>query len=315
MNRVIVRRAVGLGAPDDPDDRRRRFDTLRLSWQPELVDESLAQVGSPAGRRHQEIARLRPGRAPAGRREHVRPHVEHRQEIVAPAGVRHRDDHGLLGHVEVRDGIQRVEVRSNDDLDISGRIGRHVVEHVHRTATRFFAGFDVGELLARHVHRDERIEVDVGVDADGVRLLLGDGRWSALSKCRGGERDTEEKLQCQCNAASVHAWCGCHLMLRGRNQEHPKPDIDPCHAGFLIWSKRMYLGLGCRIAMDRQRGFMNTRPPNPARTSPRRCGRARIAPSRGRFAMRPQIRLEHLDPQTGQRPGYQRSPLPLSRAW
>ena len=64
----------------------------------------------------------------------------------------------------------------HDDLEIGGRIRRDVDEHVHRAFAELLAGLDVRGLLPRDVHRDERVEVEVGIDADGVRLLLGDRR-------------------------------------------------------------------------------------------------------------------------------------------
>ena len=55
VNRIVVGGPVGLGAANDPDIGRRRFD--------------LGEVGgnrsAPAWRRHQKISRLRSGRAPA----------------------------------------------------------------------------------------------------------------------------------------------------------------------------------------------------------------------------------------------------------
>ncbi len=53
-----------------------------------------------------------------------------------------------------------------------------------------FAGLDVGELLARHVHRDERIEVDVGIDADGARLV-GRDALGARSRSESEGREAE----------------------------------------------------------------------------------------------------------------------------
>ena len=54
---VVVGRAVGLGAADDPDIGRRRVDALRVLRQLELVDDLVAQIGPPAGRRDQEVRR------------------------------------------------------------------------------------------------------------------------------------------------------------------------------------------------------------------------------------------------------------------
>ena len=62
------------------------------------------------------------------------------------------------------------------------------------------AGLDVRELLPGQVHRDERIEVEVGIDRDGVRILLGDrlclrGEWKDWKK---------QKAEYQSNRASTH---------------------------------------------------------------------------------------------------------------
>ena len=38
-----------------------------------------------------------------------------------------------------------------------------------------FARFNIRELLASRIHGHERIEVDVGIPGNGLRLLLGDG--------------------------------------------------------------------------------------------------------------------------------------------
>ena len=128
----------------------------------------------PTGRGDEEIARLGAGRPPAGRREDVRPHVEHRQEIIPTVRVRRGDDQRFLGEIEPRDGIERVEVRAHDALEIGRRIFRDAHEHIHRAFAEFLPGFDVRELLPRDVHRQERIEVDVGIDADGAGFLFGD---------------------------------------------------------------------------------------------------------------------------------------------
>src|SRR5262249_8949828 len=62
---LVVSRAVGLGAADDPHDRRGRVDALDIAWQLELLDETVAQIGTPVGWGDQEVAGLRAGGAPA----------------------------------------------------------------------------------------------------------------------------------------------------------------------------------------------------------------------------------------------------------
>jgi len=48
------------------------------------------------------------------------------------------------------------------------------VKNIHRTAAKTLVG--VGELLARNVHRDEGVEINIGVHGDGVGLLFRDRR-------------------------------------------------------------------------------------------------------------------------------------------
>ena len=192
---VVVRRAVGLGAADDPDIGRRRIDALRVVRQPEFLDEPLAQVRPPARRRDQEIACFRSGGAPARRGEHVGPHVEHRQQIVAAAGVRHRDDHRLLGQIEPAARIERIEIRPNHDLHVGGGKRSDIGEAVHRAADAPGLGLLIGELLSGHVHGDEGIEIEIGVDADGVRLFLCDsgGSRRARGRCKQKSEGQRER--------------------------------------------------------------------------------------------------------------------------
>ncbi len=161
---VVIRRPVGLGAADDPDIGGRRVDP----------GDAIRHRSGPTGRRHQEIARLRAGGAPARRGEHVGPHVEHRQHVIAPAGVGGRDHHRPLGQIEPGAGVERVEIRPHDDLHVGGRIRADIGEGVHRPLNRGRRRPAIGELAPRQVHRDERVEIKVGVDGDRVRLLLAD---------------------------------------------------------------------------------------------------------------------------------------------
>ena len=155
VHRVVVGGPVGLGAADDPDIRRGRVD----------ANHARRQRAVPARRHHGVIGGLGAGGAPARRGEHVGPHVEHRQQVVAPMRIGHRDDHRLLGQVEPGAGIQRVEVRPDHDLHVRRRERGKVGEGVHRRVHALGLG-DVGQLLARNVHCDERIEIQVGRHAD-----------------------------------------------------------------------------------------------------------------------------------------------------
>ncbi len=61
---------------------------------------------APTGRSDKEIARLRSGGAPAGRGEHIRPHVEHRQEIKPSVRVRRGNNLRFPGQIKPGDGIE-----------------------------------------------------------------------------------------------------------------------------------------------------------------------------------------------------------------
>src|SRR5262249_24120214 len=97
-----------------------------------------------------------------------------------------------------------IEVDPYDYLQIGRGKGRDVHEHVHRTFGKLFAWLDVRGLLPRDVHRDEWIEVEVGIDADGVRLLLGDRRRTTLRHHSRRQRGGNQQAQCQRNRALVH---------------------------------------------------------------------------------------------------------------
>jgi len=79
---------------------------------------------------------------------------KHWQEIEPSAGVRRGHDQRFLRHIQPGDGIQRVEIRRHDPLEIGGWIFWDAHEHVYRAFTEFFPRFDVCELLSGEVHRD-----------------------------------------------------------------------------------------------------------------------------------------------------------------
>ena len=124
VNRIVIRRTVSLGAANDPDVGSGRFD----------LRKSCRYGSAPASRRDEEIARLRSRGAPTRRRKYVRPHVEHRQQVITPARVRDRDDHRLLRQVQIAAGIQSVEVRAHDRFEIRWWECVRVSEHIHRAA-------------------------------------------------------------------------------------------------------------------------------------------------------------------------------------
>jgi hypothetical protein len=164
MHRVVIARAISLGAADDPDIGGGRADARK----------SIRNRSAPTGWRDQEIGRLGARRPPARRRENIRPHIEHRQEVISPVRVGCGNDLWFLGQIEPRNGIERIEVDPNDHLQIGRRKRRDIDKHIHRAFAEFFSRLDVRGLLARDVYRDERIEVEVGVDGNGARGLFGD---------------------------------------------------------------------------------------------------------------------------------------------
>ena len=89
-----------------------------------------------------------------------------------------------------------IEVRSHDALEIRRRVHGHIVEHIHRPFAQLFTRFDVRKLPSCHVHRYERVKVDVGIDADSECLLLSNrglrGRRLSVGYLRG-------RSQCRCS--------------------------------------------------------------------------------------------------------------------
>jgi hypothetical protein len=115
-----------------------------------------------------------------------------RRYIVAAVCIRHRHDHGLFCEVQPGRRVERVEVRPDHCLHLCCGISRNVHEDVHRTF-ECFHGLNVCELEPCQVHGDERIEIEIGVDADGVRLFFGDGR-----RFRAADRNRKRRnKQCE----------------------------------------------------------------------------------------------------------------------
>ena len=100
VNRIVVRRAVRLGAADDPDIRRWGFDALGILRKLELLGEPVAQIRPPARGRHQKGPRLGACRSPPWRGKNIGPHVEHWQEVVASISIRGTEDERFFGHVQ-----------------------------------------------------------------------------------------------------------------------------------------------------------------------------------------------------------------------
>ena len=125
----------------------------------------------PARRHDHETARSGARCAFAGGCKDVRPHIEHRQEVVAALRVGNGDHPRLLGKVEPGDRVEGVEVRPHDIAKVGGRELPDVGEGIHRAAADGLPGFDVGGLTAGGIHRDEGVEIQKRLDADLVTFL------------------------------------------------------------------------------------------------------------------------------------------------
>ncbi len=140
------------------------------------------QIRPPSRRRDEEVAGPGAGRPPAGRGEHVAPHVQHRHQVVAPVRIRHAEHHRFLGEVQPGRRIERVEVRPHHHPKVGARIFPEAMERVRRPPPRQHVGPDIGRLLAGQIHREQRVEIDIGLGGDGRDVI---GRRAGLGRCRG----------------------------------------------------------------------------------------------------------------------------------
>ncbi len=92
-----------VGSPSSP----------RTGW---LVDPRFATSVSFCRRAPAEIGGAR--RTLPRRGEYVSPHVEHRQDIVAPGGVRDGDDHRPFGEIQPSGGIKCIEIGPHHQLEV-----------------------------------------------------------------------------------------------------------------------------------------------------------------------------------------------------
>jgi len=158
----VVSRAIGLRAPQEPEHRGRRHD---------LVD-ALRQGSAPVASHEGEAASPGSGGALADDREHIRPHVEHLEQVVAPAGVGHREHHRLARDVDPGQRVERVEVEAHDILLIGFGIGPRMRELVDRRAHRNGRGVrHVGRLPHGDIHENDREGVVVGVPGQHPNLI------------------------------------------------------------------------------------------------------------------------------------------------
>jgi hypothetical protein len=95
--------------------------------------------------------------------------------------------------------IQRVEVGADDTLVIGGRIFRDIRDGIHRSLAKLLVRLDIRELLARHIHREERVEVNVSINGDGMSLFGRDrfrlDSWSSLQADCGYEAADKRSLK------------------------------------------------------------------------------------------------------------------------
>ncbi len=175
---VILRRAGAVDAPEQPHDVRRRFVFLHARGQRAL----------PAGAGDGVFLGTGAGGALARHLEDVGPAIEHREEIIAVLHVRQAQHPRLLADINPGGRVKRVGIRRGHVAKLRRGILAHPHEVTHRR-TRAFGFFDVGHHAARHLHRHERIAIDIGFDAerhgfeDVLRGLNGvdDGRGDGAS--------------------------------------------------------------------------------------------------------------------------------------
>ena len=161
MNRVVVLDAVGLSAAYDPDIGCGRVDPLDIR----------RQLPAPARRNDGETRAAGPVRAFSRDGEDIAPHVEHGQHEVAAAGVRGRDNDRARSEVEPGARIERIEIRPHHRPHVGGRKRANVSECVRWPTHGTDLGIEVDQLLARQVHEDQRIKIDVGLLRNRLRFV------------------------------------------------------------------------------------------------------------------------------------------------
>ena len=160
---VVLGRAGAVDAAQQPDQAGGRL----------VLGHALGQLAAPARAGDGEGLRAGAGGALARHLEHVGPAVEHRQQEVAALHVGHADDPRLLAHVEPGGGVERVGVGRRDVAELRVRVGACADELAHRPAVALGL-LDVGHDAARHLHRHQRVAVDVGLgrQREGLGFLL-----------------------------------------------------------------------------------------------------------------------------------------------
>src|SRR6516165_5706959 len=161
MYGLIILRAVGPGSANDPDERSRSINSLG----------TLGQLSLPARSNHDKITGARARRALSYPSECVGPHVEHLQQVIATLRVRYRNDDRFPGQIEPAQRIECVEVGVSGAPKICWRERARVRERVHWPATKLLTCLDVAEVLAANIHDYKRVEIDVCLLRDALRLF------------------------------------------------------------------------------------------------------------------------------------------------
>src|SRR5215471_20780055 len=66
--------------------------------------------------------------------EHISPHIEHRQQEIAAAGICRRHDDGPIGQIEPSARIERIEIRTHYSPHLRGWERAHMSKSVGRPA-------------------------------------------------------------------------------------------------------------------------------------------------------------------------------------
>src|SRR5262245_35715601 len=97
------------------------------------------------------------------------------------------------------------------------------MECIWRAEAQVLACRNVGHLPAREVHRQKGVEVEVGLDADGMRLLLADRR--GLGNCHlrliGQDPQSKDRAKSVSQGACLARCCCNHLAFSSTSGRRP----------------------------------------------------------------------------------------------
>lgn len=157
----VVRGAVGLGPADDPHVRCRGVDHLgarrELAGVPGAHDGVLLRAGA--------------GGALAEHREHIRPHVQHRQQKVSVPGVGDRQPNRTGRQVQPGVGVQGVEVRAHHRPVVGRRELAQMLELIRGPKARLHPGRKRSRLVTGDVHRHQRIQIEERLTTQRLHVI------------------------------------------------------------------------------------------------------------------------------------------------